>query len=77
MRLTKKSIKKLNLLLPFLLQRYYAPLVKEGKVTEWKVYFQDESRFGLMTVLRRAITVKAVKPILPAPLYLPLLLWLG
>ncbi len=53
------------MLLPFLLQRYYAPLARVGKVTEWKVYFQDESRFGLMTVLRRAITTKGVKPIGP------------
>jgi transposase len=27
------------------------------------VYFQDESRFGLMTVLRRAITLAGVKPV--------------
>jgi transposase len=27
------------------------------------VYFQDESRFGLMTVLRRGITLAGVKPI--------------
>lgn len=51
------------MLLPFLLSRYYTPLVKAGKVVEWKVYFQDESRFGLMTVLRRAITLTGVKPI--------------
>jgi transposase len=50
-------------LLPFLLQRYYAPLAKAGKVNGWKVYFQDESRFGLMTVLRRAITRAGVKPV--------------
>ncbi len=53
------------MLLPFLLQRYYAPLARAGKVTGWKVYFQDESRFGLMTVLRRAITRKGVKPVGP------------
>ena len=49
----------------FLLQRYYVPLTKAGKVTEWKVYFQDESRFGLMTVLRRAITLAGIKPVGP------------
>jgi hypothetical protein len=49
-------------LLSFLLRRYYVPLAKAGKVGEWKVYFQDESRFGLMTVLRRAITLAGVKP---------------
>jgi hypothetical protein len=51
------------LLLLFLLQRYYAPIAQQGKVSDWKVYFQDESRFGLMTVLRRGITLAGVKPI--------------
>ncbi|RDC63255.1 IS630 family transposase [Adhaeribacter pallidiroseus] len=51
------------MLLSFLLQRYYGPLARAGKVNSWKVYFQDESRFGLMTVLRRAITRAGVKPV--------------
>lgn len=51
------------MLLHFVLQRYYEPLYQKGKVTTWKLYFQDESRFGLMTVLRRAITLAGVKPI--------------
>jgi transposase len=50
-------------LLGFILRRYYAPLVNKGVVKQWKVYFQDESRFGLMTVLRRAITMRGVKPV--------------
>lgn len=29
------------------------------------LYFQDESRFGLMTILRRMITAKGVKPVAP------------
>jgi transposase len=29
------------------------------------LYFQDESRFGLLTVLRRMITAKRVKPVVP------------
>ena len=29
------------------------------------MYFQDESRFGLMTVLRRAVTLAGVKPVGP------------
>ena len=29
------------------------------------LYFQDESRFGLMTILRRMITARGVKPIAP------------
>lgn len=51
------------MLLLFLLQRYYALVAQQGKVSSWKVYFQDESRFGLMTGLRRAITVAGVKPV--------------
>ena len=29
------------------------------------MYFQDESRFGLLTVLRRMLTAKGVKPVAP------------
>lgn len=29
------------------------------------LYFQDESRFGLLTILRRRITAKGVKPVAP------------
>lgn len=36
---------------------------QEGKVSNWKVYFQDEARFGLMTVQRRILTARGVKPI--------------
>lgn len=52
-------------MLEFILRRYYAPLAEKGAVKQWKVYFQDESRFGLMTVLRRAITLTGVKPVGP------------
>lgn len=51
------------MLLHFVLQRYYEPLQKAGKVKSWKLYFEDESRFGLMTVLRRAITLAGIKPV--------------
>jgi hypothetical protein len=51
--------------LEFVLRRYYTPVASEGKVKKWKLYFQDESRFGLMTVLRRAITLTGVKPVGP------------
>lgn len=53
----------MKVLLSFLVQRYYRPLANQGKVSSWKVYFQDESRLGLMTVLRRAITLAGVKPV--------------
>ena len=33
--------------------------------TSANLYFQDESRFGLLTVLRRMITAKGVKPVAP------------
>ena len=29
------------------------------------IYFQDESRFGLLTVQRRVLTIKGVKPLVP------------
>jgi hypothetical protein len=29
------------------------------------IYFQDESRFGLLTIQRRILTVKGVKPLMP------------
>lgn len=48
-----------------MLRRYYTPLANQGKVKQWKVYFQDESRFGLMTVPRRTITLTGVKPVGP------------
>jgi len=46
-----------------LLRPFYKPRAQQGKVSDWKLYFQDESQFGLMTVLRRAITNWGVKPI--------------
>lgn len=52
-------------MLEFVLRHYYLPLAAKGIVKQWKVYFQDESRFGLMTVLRRAITLTGVKPVGP------------
>jgi len=55
----------MSLLLLFLLCHKYVPAMKAGKVASWKVYFQDESRFGLLTVLRRAITLPGVKPVGP------------
>lgn len=30
-----------------------------------KVFAQDESRFGLMTIMRRVITARGIKPIIP------------
>lgn len=48
-----------------MLSRSYASFAQTGKGRAWKVYFQDESRFGLMTVLRRALTAKGVKPVGP------------
>jgi hypothetical protein len=44
--------------------------IKENKFqnerfTSTNVYFQDESRFGLLTIPRRILTVKGVKPLMP------------
>lgn len=33
--------------------------------TSINLYFQDESRFGLLTVLRRMLTAKGIKPVAP------------
>ena len=33
--------------------------------TSINLYFQDESRFGLLTILRRMITAKGIKPVAP------------
>jgi transposase len=60
---------------PLLTKRFLKNLF--GKVEALKVkfevsgcssinlYFQDESRFGLLTILRRMITAKGVKPVAP------------
>ena len=55
------------------LRRYLKKLSEELEHIKYKtiksgcksvnLYFQDESRFGLMTILRRMITAKGVKPI--------------
>jgi hypothetical protein len=36
-----------------------------SKCPNINIYFQDESRFGLLTVQRRILTVKGVKPLMP------------
>ena len=58
------------------LRRYLKKLaedLKHIKETEFQsdvfktinIYFQDESRFGLLTVQRRVLTAKGVKPLIP------------
>lgn len=44
-----------------------APQVKfeQSGCTSINLYFQDESRFGLLTILRRMITAKGIKPVAP------------
>ena len=39
--------------------------IHKYKFTSVNLYFQDESRFGLMTIQRRVLTIKGVKPIQP------------
>lgn len=36
-----------------------------GKLTSLDIFFQDESRFGLLTIMRKVLTVSGVKPIVP------------
>lgn len=47
------------------LKQRYQPLNAAQAVDDFQLYFQDESRFGLMTVQRRRLTLKGVKPIGP------------
>ena len=38
---------------------------QSGDFRTANIYFQDESRFGLLTVQRRMLTIKGVKPLMP------------
>jgi transposase len=38
---------------------------QEGVFKSVNIYFQDESRFGLLTIQRRILTVRGVKPLQP------------
>lgn len=38
---------------------------QSGVFSTVNIYFQDESRFGLLTIQRRILTIKGVKPIMP------------
>ena len=39
--------------------------LQSDEFSKFNIYFQDESRFGLLTIQRRILTVKGVKPIVP------------
>ena len=58
-------------LLPFLknlsnnLKHIKETVIQSAVCTSINLYAMDESRFGQMTIQRRCITVKGVKPILP------------
>lgn len=58
--LTKRFLKNLFEKLEHIKIKY-----KASGCTTANLYFQDESRFGLLTVLRRMITAKGVKPVAP------------
>jgi len=58
--LTKRFLKNLS----GKLEGYKVKFEVSG-CTSINLYFQDESRFGLLTVLRRMITAKGVKPVAP------------
>ena len=38
---------------------------QSGNFRTVNIYFQDESRFGLLTVQRRILTIRGVKPLMP------------
>jgi len=42
-------------------------LVENREIKRLSVFVQDESRFGLMPIIRRRITAKGVKPITISP----------
>ena len=60
---------------PLLTKRFLKNLVEKFESVKVKfevsrcssinLYFEDESRFGLLTILRRMITAKGVKPVAP------------
>jgi len=58
--LTKRFLKNLS-------EKFKAlqVLVEASGCGSINLYFQDESRFGLLTVLRRMITAKGIKPVAP------------
>ena len=39
--------------------------LKNSDITSVNIYFEDESRLGLLTILRRVLTTKGIKPIAP------------
>ncbi len=52
--------------LPYLLEKIRIGLNKDNKGNEYdsiNLYFQDESRFGLMTHIGRCLTARGVKPV--------------
>jgi hypothetical protein len=38
---------------------------QSGVFSSVNIYFQDESRFGLLTIQRRVLTIRGVKPLMP------------
>jgi transposase len=58
MLLPKQYLKKLSQELKHIKHKQI-----KSSCTSVNLYFQDESRFGLMTILRRMITARGVKPI--------------
>ena len=57
----KRHLKKL----PEALKHINETKFKSSVCSSLNVYFQDESRFGLLTIQRRILTIKGVKPLMP------------
>ncbi len=57
----KRHLKKL----PQALKHINETKFKSSVCSSLNVYFQDESRFGLLTIQRRILTIKGVKPVMP------------
>lgn len=61
MKALRRYLKKL----PGKLKHIKETKFQSGEFNSFNIYFQDESRFGLLTIQRRILTVKGVKPLLP------------
>jgi transposase len=57
----KRHLKKL----PDTLKHINETKFKSSVYSSLNIYFQDESRFGLLTIQRRILTIKGVKPLMP------------
>jgi len=61
MKTLRRYLKKL----PEQLKHIKETKFQSGAFDRINIFFQDESRFGLLTIQRRILTIKGVKPLMP------------